>query len=95
MKNELGGLVAAALEQLRASGDLNVEALPPVVIERSRGGDHGDFACTVALSLAKLARTNPRQLASAIVDKLALSPGVSTGLATEAVAAFLSGTRSL
>jgi len=76
LKNELTDLVAAALEKLRANGDLAVEALPPIVVERSRGGDHGDFACTVALSLAKVARTNPRQLATAIVDNLANSEAV-------------------
>ena len=70
MKNELTDLVASALERLRANGELSVEELPPIVVERSRGGDHGDFACTVALSLAKLARTNPRQLATTIVDNL-------------------------
>jgi arginyl-tRNA synthetase len=45
-----------------------------VVIERTRDAQHGDFASNVALRLAKAARRNPRELASAIVAALPESP---------------------
>ena len=55
------------LEQEGLLGD----GQPVVVdIERTRNPQHGDFACNVAMVLAKRARRNPRELAQAIVDRL-------------------------
>jgi arginyl-tRNA synthetase len=45
----------------------------PIAVERPRDAAHGDYATNVALVLAKSARRNPRQLASAIADALASS----------------------
>ena len=70
MKTTLSDLIRDALSRLQDAGTLPAGELPPVTVERSRGGDHGDFASPVALSLAKSARTNPRQLAAALVDEL-------------------------
>ena len=39
-------------------------------VERTRDPAHGDFACNVAMQLARPARRNPRQLAQAIVAAL-------------------------
>jgi arginyl-tRNA synthetase len=44
-----------------------------VGIERTRDAQHGDFATSVALRLAKSARKNPRELANAIVAALPAS----------------------
>jgi arginyl-tRNA synthetase len=44
-----------------------------VVIERTRDAQHGDFATSIALRLAKSARQNPRALANAIVAALPAS----------------------
>ena len=41
-----------------------------VVVERARDPQHGDFACNIAMRLAKAARKNPRELAQAIVAAL-------------------------
>ncbi len=49
-------------------------AADAVVVERTRDAQHGDFASNVALRLAKAARRNPRELASAIVAALPESP---------------------
>ena len=49
----------------------------PVVVERPREAAHGDYATNVALALAKPARSNPRELASAIGTALeAALPGL-------------------
>jgi arginyl-tRNA synthetase len=42
-------------------------------VERTRDPAHGDFACNVAMQLARPARKNPRQLAQAIVAALPAS----------------------
>ncbi|MBU6483865.1 MAG: arginine--tRNA ligase [Betaproteobacteria bacterium] len=45
-------------------------AATPVVIERPRDRSHGDYATNVALTLARPARRNPRELAQAIASSL-------------------------
>lgn len=51
-------------EIIPASKDLVIK------IENSRGPEHGDFASNIAMTLAKTAKTNPRQLAQDIIDQL-------------------------
>ncbi len=48
------------------------DPLPAVEVDRTRAKEHGDFACNIALSLAKAAGVKPRALAERIVA--ALSP---------------------
>ncbi|MGH8123850.1 MAG: arginine--tRNA ligase, partial [Rudaea sp.] len=70
MKEPLRLLIEQALERLRANATLPTDARPAFVIERTRGKDHGDFACNAAMLLAKAARANPRALAQALVGAL-------------------------
>lgn len=42
----------------------------PVTVERTRDPAHGDFACNLAMQLAKAAKRKPRELAAAIVEVL-------------------------
>ncbi len=44
-----------------------------VALERPRQAQHGDYACNVALQLAKAVKRNPRELAQAIVAALPAS----------------------
>ena len=78
MKRGLEALVASAISTLRARGELDVESVSPVVIERTRDPRHGDFACPVALGLARTARVNPRDLAARIVAALPAASDVKS-----------------
>jgi arginyl-tRNA synthetase len=70
MKHEIETLIRTALAKL-VDGPLENVALPAqIMVERTRDPRHGDFACNVAMTLAKPARRNPRELAKAIVDNL-------------------------
>ena len=57
--------------------------LPPatpragVAVEPPRDPSHGDLATNAAMVLAKVARTNPRALAEAIVEHLARDPAIA------------------
>jgi arginyl-tRNA synthetase len=46
-------------------------------VERTRDAAHGDFATNVAMRLAKAARKNPRELATAIIAALPANPIVA------------------
>ncbi len=71
MKAQLKSLVEQGIAALRANGTLPADAVTPdFVIERPREASHGDFSTNAAMTLAKAARSNPRQLAQALVDAL-------------------------
>ena len=73
MKQELEQLLLAALGKL--TGTLWPETPPAsfVTLERTRDAQHGEFATNLALRLARAARKNPRELATAIVAALPAS----------------------
>ena len=43
----------------------------PIVLERPKQAEHGDFSSNVAMQLAKSLKTNPRKLAETLVAKIA------------------------
>ncbi len=70
MKAQLIQLIETALSELMSGGDLPQIDLPEVQIERTRDKSHGDFACNIAMMLARTAKMNPRQIATLLVDKI-------------------------
>ncbi len=85
MKPQIQQLVSTALQNIAAEGVIPSDQIPTPIIERARDTQHGDFACNVAMVLAKVARCRPRDLAeklvaalpeSALVDKVEIAgPG--------------------
>ena len=74
MKAHIASLLHAAIAGLQAEGGLPHDTAVQVEIEHTRAKEHGDFACNVALALAKAARAKPRELAGRIVKALPASP---------------------
>jgi arginyl-tRNA synthetase len=71
VKEQLRDLVLEAIRTLKNDATLPADLIPPgFVIERSRSREHGDFACNVAMLLAKPARAKPRELADKLVAAL-------------------------
>ncbi|MCG3174229.1 MAG: Arginine--tRNA ligase [Myxococcota bacterium] len=69
MKAQLQSLVLQALQSLRASGQWSLpDPLPAISIELPKQKEHGDYATTVCMALAKSMRVNPRALAQAVAD---------------------------
>ena len=77
MKQQIQRLISQALEQIVATGLLPESPQQEPIIERTRDAQHGDFACNIAMVLAKVARCKPRDLAEKIVAALPESPEVS------------------
>jgi arginyl-tRNA synthetase len=67
------GLVAAAIEK----GELTGSAPESILLERPKNRDHGDYATSIALQLAKAAGKNPREVATLLQGAIAELPGVS------------------
>jgi arginyl-tRNA synthetase len=76
VKELIERLVAQALAALPAEDRGSLDDLHPEV-EHSRDPAHGDFACSIALRLARAARTNPRALAARIVAALPPNPFIA------------------
>lgn len=74
LKHDITRLLVTALE--KASPELGGLTVDPawVTLERTRDPAHGDFACNIAMRLAKVARRKPREVAEAIVAALPASP---------------------
>jgi len=73
---DLRAHIAGLLEAARATvAPAQLEA--KVVIERPKQAQHGDYACNVAMQLAKPLRRNPRDIAAALIAALPASPYVA------------------
>ncbi len=70
MKQQVQELVEDALRALRDEGEFALESMPSVVVERARDPRHGDFATPVALSLARVLRRKPRDIAERLAARL-------------------------
>ncbi|MES9900258.1 MAG: arginine--tRNA ligase [Sedimenticola sp.] len=70
MKPQIQQLVSTALQNIAAEGVIPSDQIPTPIIERARDTQHGDFACNVAMVLAKVARCRPRDLAEKLVAAL-------------------------
>jgi arginyl-tRNA synthetase len=71
LRGHLASLFSAALDQV-APG--HPAAL--VTVERPKQAEHGDFACNLAMQLAKPLKRSPRDIAQALVQALPASPVV-------------------
>ncbi|MGH8969686.1 MAG: arginine--tRNA ligase [Actinomycetes bacterium] len=75
---ELSAAVLAAVRAAVDAGDLSVEPPATVRVERPKVREHGDYATSVALQLAKPAGLPPREVAEAIAGPLRGTHGVAS-----------------
>ena len=79
--NSAVDLRAHLADLLRAALENSVPQAPfvEVVLERPKSAEHGDYACNVAMQLAKPLKRNPRDIAIGIVSALPESALVHKG----------------
>ena len=85
IKDEIEGLISAAAEAAQAAGDLPQVAIPDVLVERPQRPEHGDYASSVPLRLARTASMPPLEIAKLIAGH------VETGSTIESVTAVPPG----
>ena len=59
-------IMAQAVESARSSGALRLETMPDIQVERPGKAEHGDFASSLPLRLARATRINPLELAQTL-----------------------------
>ena len=69
LRSHFIGLLRSALVEIAPDA-----ANLPVILERPKSAQHGDYACSVAMQLAKPMKRNPRDIARALVKALPQSP---------------------
>lgn len=67
MQTKISSLIEAAIEKLKADGTLSQNTGAKIQIARSKDKRHGDYACNVAMQLAKQAKMPPRELAEKLL----------------------------
>jgi len=75
--SELGAAVRAVVAAAVAAGELSVPVPEQVTVERPRQREHGDYATSIALQLAKPAATAPRAVAEVLAVRLRQVEGVA------------------
>ena len=74
---QLEAAIKAALERAFKAGSLSGQIPATIKLERPKDRDHGDYATSIALQLAKPAGKNPRDVAQIICDLLTGTEGIS------------------
>lgn len=70
IRESLESVLYQALKAAVEAGELPLNEIPQPSLERPREEGHGDWACTIAMRLAKAAHMNPQAIAQVIVDHL-------------------------
>ncbi len=77
MKARIASLVASALQQAQAAGDLPEFEVSDFGIERTSDAQKGDWTSTVAMRSAKAAHRAPRDIAAAIIAHMPADEAVA------------------
>ena len=67
---QLEAALKAAIGRAISNGEISGQSPHSITLERPKNRDHGDYATSVALQLAKAAGKNPREVAQIILDQL-------------------------
>jgi arginyl-tRNA synthetase len=74
---QLEAAIQAAISRAIESGDVAGLTPASITLERPKNREHGDYATSVALQLAKTAGKNPREVAQIILEQLKGVEGIS------------------
>ena len=74
--------VSQALEHSRREGVLNLDTIPPVAVERPANSEHGDFATSLPLRLARACRIDPMKIAEDLAGFIIAGEEVEEAWAT-------------
>ena len=77
LADQLAADIQAAVAAAFSRGDLEGQPPASIALERPKNRDHGDYATSIALQLAKAAGKNPREIATILQSAIASIAGVT------------------
>ena len=77
LADQLSADIQAVVADAFTRGEIQGEVPSAITLERPKNRDHGDYATSIALQLAKAAGQNPREIAAILQKAIASIAGVS------------------
>ena len=77
-KETIAEIIKAAILAAQDAGKLPAVTLPEMVIERPQNPEHGDYASSISLKLARAVGTNPLEIANEIAAFIKPSPEIGS-----------------
>jgi arginyl-tRNA synthetase len=77
LRKKITELLANAIISAQKAGKLPTLTLPEIVIEHPQKPEHGDYACSIPLKLARTVGTKPLTIANEIAGFIAPSPEIA------------------
>ncbi|MGD1120178.1 MAG: arginine--tRNA ligase [Dehalococcoidales bacterium] len=77
LKQTITELLTQAILQAQQAGKLPAVTLPEIVIERPQNPEHGDYASSISLKLARAVGIKPLDIARIVADFVAPSPEIA------------------
>ncbi|MGK0247717.1 MAG: arginyl-tRNA synthetase [Oleispira sp.] len=77
MKSVVEALLSQAIDILKQQGVIAEDVSPRINLSNTKDKSHGDFACNIAMMLAKPAGMNPCELAEKIITAMPKDPRIS------------------
>ncbi|OGN92643.1 MAG: arginine--tRNA ligase [Chloroflexi bacterium RBG_13_50_10] len=77
IKHKLAKALEQAVKEAQQEGQLAVTTLPGIMVERTQNPEHGDYASSVPLKLAKAASIAPSAIAEKVLEFMPPLPEVS------------------
>lgn len=90
LRQKIFGLLTEAAAQAQAAGKLPAVTLPDVALEHPQKPEHGDYASSLPLKLARATRLKPLDIAGAILEFIPADPDLAS--ATVAPPGFINFT---
>ena len=70
IRDDIQAITEAAAKAAMDAGALPQVVMPEVIIERPARPEHGDYACSLPMRLARAARANPLEIAKTLLERL-------------------------
>ena len=70
VQSKVASAILNALESAKKAGLINCQIPEQIILDRPKNRDHGDYATSIALTLAKAANLQPRVIAEVIIKTL-------------------------
>jgi len=77
LTDQLAAQIQVAVAQAFTRGEITGDVPSSITLERPKNRDHGDYATSIALQLAKAAGKNPREIATTLQAAISSIAGVS------------------
>jgi len=78
LKETIADLLKKAITEAQKSGTLTIPSIPEIIVERPQNPEHGDYASSVSLKLARATGIDPMTIAAGTTDHIKPSAEIAS-----------------